>query len=173
MYLRCSTSRAKYYASVLLCDHPDRARGTPQRAGDCGLECCGVCLHVGTRRRICYTLVMRRARVYRCPEPERKREREPEREREKTATRFGTSVISNHCFVASLVPQQCMIVEDFIGNPFLEISDAGESRVGGRSIAREDRCGKSCGIKIPMPTARQRGFSAEHSARYSQVLVAG
>ena len=23
VYLRCSTSRAKYYASVLLCDHPD------------------------------------------------------------------------------------------------------------------------------------------------------
>lgn len=58
VYLRCSTSRAKYYASVLLCDHPDG--GAPLRARAKGLWL-RVCLHVGTRRRICYTLVMRGA----------------------------------------------------------------------------------------------------------------
>lgn len=35
VYLRCSTSRAKYYASVLLCDHPDG--GAPLRARAKGL----------------------------------------------------------------------------------------------------------------------------------------
>jgi len=35
VYLRCSTSRAKYYASVLLCDHPDG--DAPLRARTKGL----------------------------------------------------------------------------------------------------------------------------------------
>lgn len=77
MYLRCSTSRAKYYASVLLCDHPDdapprgraraRARVACEGRRDCGFER-GVCLHVGTRQRICYTLVTRSALLRRGPE---------------------------------------------------------------------------------------------------------
>lgn len=46
VYLRCSTSRAKYYASVLLCDHPDVvAPHCVQGRRDCGFECCAECVY--------------------------------------------------------------------------------------------------------------------------------
>lgn len=46
VYLRCSTSRAKYYASVLLCDHPDAVAPHCVRGRrDCGFECCAECVY--------------------------------------------------------------------------------------------------------------------------------
>lgn len=46
VYLRCSTSRAKYYASVLLCDHPDAVAPHCVRGRrDCSFECCTECVY--------------------------------------------------------------------------------------------------------------------------------
>lgn len=51
---------------------------------DCGFECCGVCLHVGTRHRICYTLVIRCARAF--TEADNKRDCDDIRNEERAIT---------------------------------------------------------------------------------------
>lgn len=93
VYLRCSTSRAKYYASVLLCDHPDDA---PRRTRALSLSLRARAKGLWLRARSVFTrwhtpsdLLHARYTLYTgLPKPKVERETERERGRKRKRVRW-------------------------------------------------------------------------------------
>lgn len=108
VYLRCSTSRAKYYASVLLCDHPDG--GAPLREGE-GIVATSVFTRWHTPSDLLHARYARRVRVYRSRYIRRLRRRVDE-------VRPITNRMENSC--TALLPQFVAVTQCYLEIPLLK-----------------------------------------------------